>query len=134
LPKTPPIVEEKSDPKDGDTILSSKTDDGGTTTIATKVDKKLGKKSLDWNRGYINAIKVFFDPPKKISWKDSLESFPEGMKEYLSDPQLKQSPHPYFKVEKYGKEYIQGIYEGFRDALILDDMFGIITTKSSNKN
>ena len=58
-PPNIPNVEEKKDPNDGDTILSSKSNDKNTE-VATKVDKKSTTKTMDFNRGYVTAFALVF--------------------------------------------------------------------------
>ena len=71
-PPNIPKVEEKKDPKDGDTILSSKTDDG-TKTVATKVDKSSKTETFNFNRGYVLGFASALDPGLSKVFKQKLD-------------------------------------------------------------
>jgi hypothetical protein len=58
-PPNIPKIEEKKDPKDGDTILFSKSADGNTEA-ATKVSKDSNTKTMNFNRGYITGFAYVF--------------------------------------------------------------------------
>lgn len=73
IPPPPNIskIEEKKDPKDGDTILSSNTDNGNT--VATKVDKSSKTETFNFNRGYVLGFASALDPGLSKVFKQKLD-------------------------------------------------------------
>jgi hypothetical protein len=114
-------VKEKTDSKDGDTILSSNTDDG-TTTIATKVEKdSIKKKTKDWNRGYVSGIAYILNGGDLAGSLLAAKNL--KIEEIVSDPTYENE-----KYEKmFGKDYkkfLKGYLDGLNDGSRLLSILG----------
>jgi hypothetical protein len=126
LPKSP-LVEEKIDPKDGHTILSSKIKED--IDVATKVAKDSVKKTFDENRGYVKGLIFVFDP--KITDPKKIQSAIESLIVIVSDPDKFSDP-PDLK-SRYNIHYFKGLLKGIEDGLILDKNLELIKQKNTNK-
>jgi hypothetical protein len=111
MPPKMPKVEEKKDPKDGDTILSSKIDDG-TTTVATKVSKDSNIITFDFNRGYVMGVAMALNPQLSEDFNKKIRLLPA-----------------YFPV--FNEEYQNGILSGLRDGGRYLDTFGLLDKSGS---
>jgi hypothetical protein len=127
LPKTLPNIEQKTDTKDGDIILSSRAAKK-EITAATKVAKKSTMVTIDYNRGYVHGIIIILGeevsnvPPEDLRYR---------LERLLLDDPTSEFLKPLKK--RFSEEYIRGISQGLRDALKLGDLLGTITQKTPNK-
>ena len=100
-----PKIEEKKEPKDGDTILSSKPDNG--VTVATKVDKNSNTIKMDFNRGYVLGFAAALDPGLSKVFKGKMQ----GIAVLLDD---------------YPKEFQNGFLLGYVSASDYLNTFGLL--------
>jgi hypothetical protein len=110
LPKTLPKVKEKKDPKDSDTILSSKTDDG-TTTVSTKVDKKSDKMTNDYNRGFVMGLMFILNQVSKLPVENQIKYFKEfssieGLENFIKTTNI------YYKPKEFKRRVAEGMKMG----------------------